>query len=277
MICTPRYKRSADNLKGAVGYETNIIATQIWLTADHRRYITVLKNGSLPASIPYSLQGKCYIDLSDQHSFEQQYALLLKAIKEEHELVEKVFASNDIQGSNFTPDYENLSFAVLEKLDKTAIGGYISYYRELVIKKPQDDKAYFGLGLCALHYGMAAMAIDKLGKALRMNPLMAEYHYYYALSLCSKQPLQDYSVEEIKEATESIVAAIQSDGQQAKYYCFLLLIYNSFPELVGEAFPQMDLNTLQQQSRQHYRDEHEIRRLASLVAIKNRNQINLLF
>jgi tetratricopeptide (TPR) repeat protein len=278
MICTPRYKKSADELKGAAGYETNIIATQIWLTADHRKYIAVLKTGSLSTSIPFSLQGKCYIDLSNQSLFEQQYGLLIKALTEEHNNTEKIVAVTD-DSRNVFPlyDYNNLSFAVLEKLNKVTISRYICFYRELIVKNPLNDKAYFGLGLCALHYGMSELAIDKFRKVLELNWFAAEYHYYYALSLCSKQPSHEPSFAEIKEAVENIVTAIKLDGQQSKYYCFLLIIYNHYRELTGEPVPGWSLEELQQQSRQYYRDENEIRRLMSLVVIKNKSQVSLLF
>jgi tetratricopeptide (TPR) repeat protein len=278
MICTPRYKKSADDLKGAVGYETNIIATQIWLTADHRKYIAVLKSGNISVSIPIGLQGKCFVDLSRQNSFEQQYGLLVKALKGEYDLTESIFINNtDTQGSEPQYDYENLSFAVLEKLDKVVISRYINYFRKSVLKNPQNDKAYFGLGICALHYGMGEMALDKFEKALELNWSLAEYHYYYALSLCSKQSLPKLALLEIQKVAESIIAAIKLDACQAKYYCFLLLIYNSCGELASEVLSGWSLSKLQQQSRQHYRDENEIKRLASLVKLKNSYQVSFLF
>jgi tetratricopeptide (TPR) repeat protein len=267
MVCTPRYKRSADDGKGAAGYESNIIAAQIWLTADHRKFIAIVKEGNEQTAVPFGLQGKCHIFFNEETRFEAQYQVLLAAIK--NDAVPAV-AARDIPAlvnSNPKPDFNNLSFAVLKALTKKQIDEYIAYYRKSIIANTSNDHAFFGLGLCALHYGLYDIAIRQLEKASMLSPSNPEYRYYYALSLTRGRSLSAIPDADIKTMTNQIEIAVQFDGQQAKYYAFLWIIHQSLQPPADPLNSPPDLRLLQEKSRQGYRDEYEIERLVVLLGV----------
>lgn len=66
IICTPTYKRKADERIGGVGYEGYIISGELFSQRNERKFIPVLKEGSIEDSIPAFLAGKLAIDLSEK-------------------------------------------------------------------------------------------------------------------------------------------------------------------------------------------------------------------
>lgn len=80
IICTPKYKEKADARQGGVGYEESIITSDVLLTQNHRKYIPVLASGNWTISTPIWANGKYGIDLSDNDSFEDEFAKLVKAL-----------------------------------------------------------------------------------------------------------------------------------------------------------------------------------------------------
>ena len=66
VICTPKYKRKADKRLGGVGYESNLISGEIYTKGSKKRkYIPVLRRGSMEKSIPAFLAGAYAVDLSE--------------------------------------------------------------------------------------------------------------------------------------------------------------------------------------------------------------------
>ena len=66
VICTPKYKRKADKRLGGVGYESNLISGEIYVKGSKRRkYIPILRRGSIEKSIPAFLAGAYAVDLSE--------------------------------------------------------------------------------------------------------------------------------------------------------------------------------------------------------------------
>jgi hypothetical protein len=279
IVCTPRYKQSADDERGAVGYESNIISAQIWLTADHRKFITVLKDGNDLTAVPVGLQGKYHIRLNDAAIFEAQYQLLLNSITgfSENEQVEGFDSITKAEPESEKKDYYNLSFALLSSYDKEVIREYIDFYRRQLTENKTNARACFGIGLCYLHSHLFDIACRQLGKAVQLEPATAEYHYYYALALCRGRRLIELPHEEVMTVLNRLQCALQLDGQQAKYYSFLLLLHEEYFKPAGSHLPHYNIESILQQSHRTYRDEGEIERLAGMLRIESPEGFRILF
>lgn len=77
IVCTPKYKQKSDNRQGGVGYEGDIMTAEVLGTANHRKFIPVLRKGSWAESSPTWLAGKYFIDLSRAPYSEENYGDLL--------------------------------------------------------------------------------------------------------------------------------------------------------------------------------------------------------
>ncbi len=80
IICTPLYKKKADNRKGGVGYESHIITEELYSKGNERKFIPVVRKGSFDAAMPTFLAGKLGIDLTDPIHFENNYKDLITTI-----------------------------------------------------------------------------------------------------------------------------------------------------------------------------------------------------
>lgn len=77
IVCTPKYKQKSDNRQGGVGYEGDIMTAEVLGTANHRKFIPVLRKGSWAESAPTWISGKYFIDLSASPYSEENYGDLL--------------------------------------------------------------------------------------------------------------------------------------------------------------------------------------------------------
>lgn len=80
IICTPLYKKKADNRKGGVGYEGHIITEELYSKGNERKFIPVVRKGSFDAAMPTFLAGKLGIDLTNPIHFENNYKDLITTI-----------------------------------------------------------------------------------------------------------------------------------------------------------------------------------------------------
>ena len=64
IICTPAYKEKSDRRIGGVGYEGHIISSELYAKHNERKFIPILRKGSISESMPVYLGGKLAIDLS---------------------------------------------------------------------------------------------------------------------------------------------------------------------------------------------------------------------
>ncbi len=81
LICTPQYKQKADARKGGVGYEESIISSDVFMTQNHRKYITVLATGTWERATPVWAGGKYGVDLSDQQLDGEEFNKLINGLK----------------------------------------------------------------------------------------------------------------------------------------------------------------------------------------------------
>ncbi len=77
IICTPRYKDRSDRRQGGVGYEGDIMTAEAFNSANHRKFIPILRKGAWPGSAPTWLGGKYFIDLSASPYSNENYTDLV--------------------------------------------------------------------------------------------------------------------------------------------------------------------------------------------------------
>jgi len=80
IICTPKYKTKSDGRIGGVGYEGDIMTSEVLQNSNHRKFIPVLKIGTKETSLPTWLQGKYFVDLSNEQHFEKNFEDLLTTL-----------------------------------------------------------------------------------------------------------------------------------------------------------------------------------------------------
>lgn len=80
IVCTPKYRQKSNNRQGGVGYEGDIMTAEVFASANHRKFIPILRKSSWPESAPAWLVGKYFIDLSASPYSEERYCELLTTI-----------------------------------------------------------------------------------------------------------------------------------------------------------------------------------------------------
>lgn len=79
VVCTPNYKAKADERKGGVGYEGNIMTGELFIKYNHRKFIPILRHANWAEAAPTWLQAKTYIDLTDRR-FEDNFERLAQTL-----------------------------------------------------------------------------------------------------------------------------------------------------------------------------------------------------
>lgn len=82
IICTPGYKKKADERKGGVGYEGHIISAELYNKGNERKFIPIIRKGTFSTSMPEFLAGKLGIDLTEENnSYEENFSDLLTTLQ----------------------------------------------------------------------------------------------------------------------------------------------------------------------------------------------------
>lgn len=77
VICTPEYKRKADERRGGAGYETRQISAEIFYGLKPGKFIPVLRSGERENAVPSCLQGILDINMTDDSKLPERYVELL--------------------------------------------------------------------------------------------------------------------------------------------------------------------------------------------------------
>jgi hypothetical protein len=80
IICTPQYKKKSDNRLGGVGYESHVMAAQLFVKRNHPKFIPILRQGKWEEAAPDWLLGAVYIDLSGEGGDDSAYQELLDTL-----------------------------------------------------------------------------------------------------------------------------------------------------------------------------------------------------
>jgi hypothetical protein len=122
IICTPHYKTKSEKREGGVGYEANIISSELFAKQNHRQYIPILRLGDRETAIPLMISGKLWIDLRGDPFREDEYQTLLGTLKGERPMPPPIGERANIASSNVTPN-ERESPRATEKWEDIKIIG----------------------------------------------------------------------------------------------------------------------------------------------------------
>ena len=80
IVCTPNYKVKSDTRTGGVGYEGDIMTSEVLTQRNHKKFIPLLRQGEWVEAAPTWLSGKYYIDLRGVKYSEESYQDLIETI-----------------------------------------------------------------------------------------------------------------------------------------------------------------------------------------------------
>jgi TIR domain len=80
LVCTPIYAEKSNDREGGVGYESNIITTQIAEKTDKQKFIPVLRAGDWKSALPVWLKHMVGCNLSADPYSESEYRKLLRTL-----------------------------------------------------------------------------------------------------------------------------------------------------------------------------------------------------
>jgi len=136
MVLTPRYKDKAQNLKGGVGFEFNIITKELFKVIEkNEKYIGVLRDGDHESSVPDFIEDFKYVDLQEGPDFEVNLSRLLEQILN---VPLKRPETNKINKPVMESDYKELNLLVNEMKSKGS-----TYFDKLFMINESFDKIGF--------------------------------------------------------------------------------------------------------------------------------------
>lgn len=99
IICTPNYKIKADERKGGVGYEGHIISGELFAKGDDKKFIPIIRKGTVNDSMPVFLQSKLAVDLSNEKYYSENYNDLITTLHgiKKKPIVKKTYFTNSYQ------------------------------------------------------------------------------------------------------------------------------------------------------------------------------------
>jgi len=80
IICTPKYKIKSDERQGGVGYEGDVMTSEVLNKGNHRKFIPILALGSWSDSAPSWLYGKYYVNMSNGEQYASGYNDILSTM-----------------------------------------------------------------------------------------------------------------------------------------------------------------------------------------------------
>lgn len=80
IICTPSYKEKADKRESGVGYEGHIISEELMSNHNERKFIPLIRKGTIKEAFPTFLKGKLGINFTNESNFRENYNDLLATL-----------------------------------------------------------------------------------------------------------------------------------------------------------------------------------------------------
>lgn len=80
IVCTPNYKEKSDNRSGGVGYEGHIISDELLSHKNEKKFIPIIRKGSIKTALPKCLAGKLGIDFTNETNWNNNYQDLITTI-----------------------------------------------------------------------------------------------------------------------------------------------------------------------------------------------------
>lgn len=82
LICTDQYVEKADGRSGGVGVETAIVTGELVEKLDSFKFVPVIRQSGGGRRVPHYLGSRRYVDFSDDAAFSDQFARLLRDLKD---------------------------------------------------------------------------------------------------------------------------------------------------------------------------------------------------
>lgn len=156
-ICTPDYKRRADSRISGVGYESEIITSEIYETSNEEKFIPVLFAGTWKISLPTWAKGKKGVDLSTPELYRANLPKLMSYLQS---------VGPNPKQTESTPQYKEAELTATEiHLD---VPSYISKLAQ-VWEKISDPTTFRGLVLVAVISGIILLFISPFLSTLLPN------------------------------------------------------------------------------------------------------------
>lgn len=159
-VMTPNYKIKAANLKKGVGYEYSIITGEAHKNVNTIKYIPILRSGNTETSIPSFLQGRNYLDMSDDTNFNDNLEDLIRDIYKKPKCVKPALGptpnfvddKNIVQNEHVleTLDFRKITFGSVDaKTESTQYPdlikkGYINLHD--ILEHAKDKSTFLFLG-----------------------------------------------------------------------------------------------------------------------------------
>ncbi|MBT2563762.1 TIR domain-containing protein [Pedobacter sp. ISL-68] len=103
LIMSSGYKIKADARSGGIGYEYQIMSSEIAAElASNQKFIPILRDGNPEISIPRILRPFLYLDMREDKRFEQQYLELLHLIYDEPMIIKPKLGKKPLLGQMLT-------------------------------------------------------------------------------------------------------------------------------------------------------------------------------
>jgi hypothetical protein len=80
IICSPEYKVKSEKRIGGVGYEGNIMTSEILLKSDVRKFIPILIQGNANNALPSWMMGVYYLDFSNPTDYKNRFDELMHSL-----------------------------------------------------------------------------------------------------------------------------------------------------------------------------------------------------
>jgi len=116
IICTQRYKTKSDNRQGGVGYEGDIITSELFTNRNLKKFIPILREGTWTMALPNWLGARLGVDLSNEPYSPQEYRDLLATLRNRKEKAPPIgkpnyephhYVLNEDVSASIKPDYED--------------------------------------------------------------------------------------------------------------------------------------------------------------------------
>lgn len=188
-ICTPNYKERSDKRGGGVGYEGDVMTSEVFINRDHRKFIPVLRTGEWQYTGPVWLQGKYYIDLRDDPYSEQNYQDLLATLHNRREEPPPIGSDpapkseNDHDDLNKSIIYSSQAGNILEAKNELIEDNFYFVNREIELSTLDPGKLYDSYWQCALvsaptGYGKTRL-MDRIVAKVKQDP-----NHQYKWNVC---------------------------------------------------------------------------------------------
>lgn len=109
VICTENYNQKANGGVGGVGYEKRIASAELYRNQSHseqRKFIPIIRNVPNDPKVPTFLDGKKYLDMSDDNEFEDKFT----------DLIRYLYGKGEQKPALGTPPFVPIEAEVLEQV-----------------------------------------------------------------------------------------------------------------------------------------------------------------